>query len=165
MPRPSKSDDPKILAHACALAAAGGLEREIAEELEVSLSTLRRWRNNSKMFANALAVGKKAADDRVERSLYELALGYEYEATKVFCQDGVITKVTYTEHVPPNPTAIIFWLKNRKREVWRDRVEHTGPEGEPLVPPIEEIARRVAFVLALAAGGQTDAPAESQQVH
>ena len=30
--------------------------------------------------------------------------------------------------IPPDTTAQIFWLKNRKREAWRDKqeVEHSG---------------------------------------
>jgi len=45
----------------------------------------------------------------------------------VFCsKDGVITKVPYREHVPPDVTACIFWLKNRKPHEWRDvqQMEH-----------------------------------------
>jgi len=36
--------------------------------------------------------------------------------------------VPYIEHVPPDTTAQIFWLKNRRPEDWRDRkdVDHTG---------------------------------------
>jgi len=36
----------------------------------------------------------------------------------------------YIEHVPPDTTAAIFWLKNRKPAQWRDawQLEHTfGP--------------------------------------
>ena len=32
-------------------------------------------------------------------------------------------RVPYVEHVPPDTTACIFWLKNRRREDWRDRVD------------------------------------------
>ena len=33
----------------------------------------------------------------------------------------------YREHVPPDTTAAIFWLKNRKPSEWRDawQVEHS----------------------------------------
>ncbi|PTK32493.1 hypothetical protein BUZ68_06670, partial [Staphylococcus saprophyticus] len=32
------------------------------------------------------------------------------------------------EHVPPDPTAMIFWLKNRKPNEWNERhnINHTG---------------------------------------
>src|ERR1700733_2891365 len=44
--------------------------------------------------------GKDASDDRVERSLYQLAIGWNGQ--------------------PPNTTAAIFWLKNRRPDRWRD---------------------------------------------
>jgi hypothetical protein len=50
--------------------------------------------------------GKAEADNRVERSLYERANGYSYDAVKIFCdKNGNITKVPYIEHVPPDVTA------------------------------------------------------------
>jgi hypothetical protein len=65
---------------------------------------------------------------RVERSLYERAVGYNYEAVKIFMpanrEKPVI--VPYIEHVPPDVTAGIFWLKNRDPKHWRDlqQLEH-----------------------------------------
>ena len=51
----------------------------------------------------------------------------EYEAVKIFCdKNGKVTRVPYREHVPPDVTAGIFWLKNRKPADWRDvqNIEH-----------------------------------------
>jgi hypothetical protein len=31
--------------------------------------------------------------------------------------------VRYVAHVPPDTTACMFWLKNRRRQDWRDRVD------------------------------------------
>jgi hypothetical protein len=36
----------------------------------------------------------------------------------------------YTEHYPPDTTAAIFWLKNRRRNEWRDRQLDTNDDGE-----------------------------------
>jgi hypothetical protein len=38
-------------------------------------------------------------------------------------KDGVVTQVKYRQHVPPDTTACIFWLKNRRPDLWRDRHE------------------------------------------
>jgi hypothetical protein len=42
-------------------------------------------------------------------------------------KSGNVTKVPYQEHVPPDVTAQIFWLKNRDPAHWRDawQVDHT----------------------------------------
>jgi hypothetical protein len=65
---------------------------------------------------------RSVADNRVERSLYERAVGYNYEAVKIFMpanrEKPVYAK--YIERVPPDVTAGIFWMKNRDPENWRD---------------------------------------------
>jgi hypothetical protein len=38
------------------------------------------------------------------------------------------------KHYPPDPTAAIFWLKNRQKDKWRDKREEevSGPNGGPI---------------------------------
>ncbi len=61
-------------------------------------------------------------------TLYQRAVGYEVRTEKVFKDGASIIRVETTEHVPPDVTAQIFWLKNRRRENWRERNEaFTGP--------------------------------------
>ena len=68
-----------------------------------------------------LDAGKQAADDRVERSLYQRANGYSHPAVKTFMtRDGKTVEHKYTEHYPPDTTAAIFFLKNRRPDRWRD---------------------------------------------
>jgi hypothetical protein len=65
---------------------------------------------------------------RVERSLYERANGYSYDAVKIFMPAGSKQPVVvhYTEHCPPDVGAAFIWLKNRDPDRWRDSqvVEH-----------------------------------------
>jgi hypothetical protein len=65
---------------------------------------------------------------RVERSLYERANGYNYDAVKIFMPAGSKQPVVvhYIEHCPPDVGAAFIWLKNRDPERWRDvqNVEH-----------------------------------------
>jgi hypothetical protein len=65
---------------------------------------------------------------RTERSLYHRANGYNFEATKIFMPANRSKPVyaPYIEHVPPDVTACIFWLKNRDPQHWRDsqQLEH-----------------------------------------
>jgi hypothetical protein len=65
------------------------------------------------------AIGSRRV--RVERSLYQRAVGYHHDAVKIFCKkDGEIIEAPYVEHVPPDVTAQIFWLKNRDPAHCRD---------------------------------------------
>ena len=99
----------------------GAIEEEIADELNIGITTLERWKEKYPEFRGALNVGKQAADDRVERSLYQRANGYSHPAVKVFMtRDGKTIEHHYIEHYPPDPTSMIFFLKNRRPDRWRD---------------------------------------------
>ena len=81
----------------------------------------------------AARVAKDVADARVERSLYNRAVGYTFDSVKIMQDKGRPVVVPYREHVPPDPGAGFNWLKNRRPEEWRDRRELTGANGGPLV--------------------------------
>lgn len=107
----------------------GATDRDVADFFRVSESTVTRWKHVHPEFREALKVGKDAADDRVEHSLFRRAVGYSYDTEKIAINaSGDVTRVPYVEHVPPDTTAMIFWLKNRRPAEWRDRqqLEHSG---------------------------------------
>ena len=106
--------DPKFIRRAELACRAGFTDRELAELFDVSLSAIQKWKRQSEEFRNALKVGKAEADNRVERSLYERANGYSYDAVKIFCdKNGNVTKVPYVEHVPPNFPNFLLVGRNR----------------------------------------------------
>lgn len=131
MARPTKYNAILHPALAEAWAAAGRTEEEIAEKLGISSRTLSRWKDSHEEFCHALKAGKIEPDDKVERSLFERATGYNNpNAVKIFMPQGAVSPVyaPFTEHYPPDVTACIFWLKNRRPEKWREKqdVEHSG---------------------------------------
>jgi hypothetical protein len=88
----------------------------------------------------------------VERSLYQRAVGYHYDAVKIFMPAGAKKPIyaPYVEHVPPDVTAGIFWLKNRDPAHWRDawQLEHvTGKYVISDKPMSEEWVREGATVI------------------
>lgn len=102
----------------------GATEGDLARFFNVTTVTIWRWRSKYPEFCSALKVGKHAADDRVEASLFHRANGYSHEAVKIFPPRGARKKpliVPYIEHVPPDTTAAIFWLKNRRPAAWREK--------------------------------------------
>jgi hypothetical protein len=75
---------------------------------------------------------------------------------KIFhTKDGKTIKVPYTEHVPPDVTACIFWLKNRRPSEWRDvqnvdtAIGHYIVSDKPMSPEqwIEERTKLVSPAL------------------
>jgi hypothetical protein len=72
------------------LASAGNLEivHDLALAFHASVSMIKRWAATHAEFRAALKVGKEAADQRVEHSLYQRAVGYSYDAVKIFMPAG-----------------------------------------------------------------------------
>lgn len=111
-------------------AAEGMIDSEIAHNIGIAYSTFREWVKKYDKLSATLKMSKDVADDKVEKSLYERALGWEYtEETKErkFNTDTnqyemVLTK-TVKKQVLPETTAMIFWLKNRRPDIWKDRQE------------------------------------------
>ncbi len=114
----------------------GLTNEQIAEKLGIAPATLYEWQNRYPEFAEALKKGKEVVDREVENALYKKTQGFTVTLLKVF-KVKVIEydpktgkKVRETEelkrgeeeeYVPPDTTAQIFWLKNRKPAEWRDK--------------------------------------------
>ncbi len=105
------------------------------------------WKERYPEFRHALTDPKAVVDERVVSLLLKRAEGYEITETKfyeettpahqVMNREGdmvTIPAVTKThkevtkKQLAPNMSAIIFWLKNRQPNVWRDRQELTMPD-------------------------------------
>lgn len=100
---------------------------EIGAAMGVSRATVNRWLKEYPEFEKAVNEGRDVSDAKVERSLYQRAVGYTYKEKKVIVvmdKDGnqLPARIeTVEKHVPPDTTAQIYWLKNRKRDRWKDR--------------------------------------------
>lgn len=122
--RPAKYR-PDMATQAAAACELGATDAQLASILGVSTVTIWRWQAEHPEFCNALKVGKEVADAKVERALYQRAVGYAFDAQKITNPArGTPKVVNYVEHVQPDVSAAIFWLKNRQRDKWRDKTEH-----------------------------------------
>lgn len=101
----------------------GLTDEQIAEKIGIGISTLYDWKNKFLEFSETLKKGKEVVDRQVENALLKKALGYEYEEVKIEESKNSYKKTTVIKYVPPDTTAQIFWLKNRKRDMWGDRKE------------------------------------------
>lgn len=98
----------------------GLTDEQIAKNMGINIATLYDWKKKYPEISESLKKGKEVVDREVENALLKAALGYEYEED-VVTNKGQVVKVRKYEK--PNVTAIIFWLKNRKPDVWRDKQE------------------------------------------
>ena len=100
----------------------GLTDEQIAHNMGISTATLYNYKKSHLEILNALKKGKEVVDYEVENALLQRALGYEYEEIKIEKEHGEITKkVTIKKRMPPDTTAQIFWLKNRKPDKWREK--------------------------------------------
>jgi hypothetical protein len=116
---------PEYAEQATKLCKLGATDADLADFFGVTTRTIERWRSSKEEFCRAVTIGKEEADNAVERSLYQKAVGYSQEAVKIFMPAGAAEPVyaPYREKIAPDTGAAIFWLKNRRKEAWRDRTE------------------------------------------
>ena len=115
----------------------GLTQQQIADNLGINVDTLIEYKKKYTDFSEALKKGKEVIDIEVENALLKRALGYKYD--EVTYENGVETK-RVTKEVQPDTTAQIFWLKNRKPNNWKDRVE-TDEDKEAVANASQVIAK------------------------
>ena len=81
----------------------GLTNEQIATNIGINVKTLYEWKNKESNISNALKKGKEVIDFEVENALLKSAL------------EG-------------NVTAQIFWLKNRKKDQWREKQEFSSDQ-------------------------------------
>lgn len=128
----------------------GLTDAEIAGNLGIALSTFYAYKLEHPEFSEALKRNKELADLQVEGALFRRALGYRYSedtyATVTDEETGEERRVlvkSIEKEQPPDTTAQIFWLKNRKPADWRenrgDGKDDGGQEcGVAFLPPVRE---------------------------
>ncbi len=141
MPRKRSSDPPAELhlpedrapvlyatsfaAEARTLCSRGAGEAELAAHFGVTIWDIKLWKVTHQDFLSACKLGREAASDRAELSLFERVIGYTYDAVKPMVVGGVLEMVPVKEHVPPDVGAAKFWLLNMRPDIWKERVEQT----------------------------------------
>src|ERR1700704_3617808 len=111
---------PEFAAQAEKFCRLGATDRELADLFDVAESTVNLWKLEHAEFSESLKRGKGEADANVADRLYMRATGYSHDAVKIFMPAGHNEPVyaSYTERYAPDTTACIFWLKNRRPDLW-----------------------------------------------
>lgn len=152
MARPSKYRE-EFAEQAQKLCLLGATDEALANFFGVSRATISTWKIEHPAFLDALKAGKELADATIAECLYHRAKGYSHpedDIRTVTLPDGggseiVITPTT--KHYPPDPTSMIFWLKNRRPDLWRDKP--TEADGDEVPPPVRiEVTVRDASIRA-----------------
>ena len=131
----------------------GMTDEQIAKNMGIGCRTLYEWKEKYPQISQSLKKGKDVTDIKVENALLQRALGYKYtETTKELMKNKttgqlelVVTK-TVEKEVVPDTTAQIFWLKNRKPGIWRDKkdIEVEGDINNPFEGLTTEELKKLA---------------------
>ena len=137
-PTKYKKEFNKLVYQLCLL---GATDKQIADALNISVSTLNEWKLKRKGFSESLGRGKILADAKVAAGLYKRATGFffdetvhekieikdeaeinpgEGEADQEIKIDAYKKKVT-TKYQVPDTGAALAWLKNRQKSLWREK--------------------------------------------
>ena len=101
------------------LAEKGHTDKEIAEIIGVSESSLNEHKKRKPAFHESLKRVKAEFDDSiVQQALLKRAVGMTTKEIQTRSVDGKQTKVVIERELPPDSTSLIFWLRNRKANEW-----------------------------------------------
>lgn len=108
----------------------GYTNEEVAEAMGISVETLYEWAKKEHEFSNAIKEGAVESCGRLARVLYKRALGGQEVVDTTETADGGFRSTTRV--LPPDTTALRFFLMNRDRPRWTERREHSGDGANPI---------------------------------
>lgn len=132
----------------------GLTDEQIARNMGVAYSTFRDWIGKFSALSASLKKGKAPVDIEVENALLKRATGYtvklkkpiKVKTTKRITGKGEVTeeRIEYADeeqYIPPDTTAQIFWLKNRRPDKWRDKREEAPQQTNELLKSLIDLER------------------------
>ena len=137
--------------------ALGATDREVIEFLGICEATLYNWKKTSPEFLEAYKTGTAVCVERVARTLYTKACGYTVKESKVFRENGETVIVDVDKHFQPDTTSMIFYLKNKDSDNWKDVKERVDTHRFDEAGEINylELARRLAYIMTEAEESQS----------
>ena len=123
----------------------GLTDEQIADKIGIRRPVLYVWKAKYPDISDALKRGKAPVDTKIENALKDKATGYyvtvkkpiKVKTKKQLKDKGLIEEehIEYVDeqvYIPPDTTAQIFWLKNRRPDRWSDKKDIAVEESEPV---------------------------------
>jgi hypothetical protein len=115
----------------------GATNEELGQFFGVTRRTIDNWIACHPDFAAAVERGRVVADSKVASGLYARAIGFERTVKRTALYRGEPKDFETNVYFPPDTQACIFWLRNRRRQTWRDAPNGTAVDDNG----IDDIAR------------------------
>lgn len=113
-------------------------EEEMANNLNVSPNTFRKYKREHEILRKALSIGRSTADAMVENALHKKATGYFIKTEKPLkikevyfdeagrkCEKEKVEVSVVEEYIEPDVTAQKYYLNNRLPSIWKNKIENT----------------------------------------
>ncbi len=146
-------------------ARAGLTDSEIALKMGIGVSTLNNYKKQYSKINEALKNGGEYVDTKIENALIKRAIGYEYTEQvmeRVLNKETgeyefVLTKEMKKE-VKPDISAQVFWLKNRRPDIWKDKQDLSVESNSSDVSNLsdEELEQRITMLKTKLKFGDSD---------
>lgn len=101
----------------------GATDAELGVFFGVCEATINNWKIEFPSFLESLKRGKEQADAKVAQALFHRATGFSHKDVDIKMYEGEIIQTEYVKHYPPDTSSMIFWLKNRQPDKWREKRE------------------------------------------
>jgi hypothetical protein len=98
----------------------GATMAELAQAFNIANCTLYDWINRYPELHEAIQIGVDVFNPRVERALAERAIGYFVTLREGYYDEKGRVVPAKRQYYPPDPTSMIFFLKNRMRDKYKD---------------------------------------------
>jgi hypothetical protein len=123
----------------------GATNEDLAGFFEVTRRTIDDWIATHTAFAAAVHSGRVVADMRVARCLYERAVGWQQTVERTVLLQGEEKVLKNIVNHPPDTRACIFWLRNRRRESWGDRVPVSNDDSYDMIAELDAASERARW--------------------
>lgn len=120
----------------------GLFDKQICKNMGVSEATLTNYKRKYPEIKEALRKGKEVVDIEVENAMFKRAVGYTITINEQkIDKDGFVHDLKRDVHIPGDVTAQIFWLKNRRRQQWRDKIEYEKTQGVQKIHIVNDLPK------------------------
>lgn len=117
----------------------GLTNQELAVHFKIDDDTFYQYVKDWKEFSDTLVKGRDEADATITRSVFRRANGFSHPEEVIKTVKGRVVKVKTTKKYPPDTQAAMYWLNNRQRNRWKNKLDDENVNVAPTGPVVVNI--------------------------
>jgi transcriptional regulator with XRE-family HTH domain len=97
----------------------GMSQQDLAIAFGVSNAAITQWKDQYPPFLKAINQGYYDFNSgEIVKALATRAKGFTIDEEKLFCSEGSVIRARTKKYYPPDTSAIMYWLNNRRKDEW-----------------------------------------------